>query len=162
MDRVKNYLKSYSAKDYLKFSVILISIVGLLAAIAYVYKTYVEGKLNPMYVPNKEYINKGAENKIALIQMYSADWCPHCKAAKPHYQEFKEQYNGKVVEGYTIKITVVNCTKETAEVQKLVKKYNVKGYPTVMMHKDGKTINYDAKVSKEGLNQFLKSALNGH
>lgn len=159
MDRLKNYMKAYSAKDYIKFVVILVSIAGLLAAIAYVYKTYVVPKLNPSYTANKEFINKDSQENFATMQMFSADWCPHCKAAKPHYNEFKEKYNGKVIGGYTVKITTVNCTKETAEVQKLVKKYDVKGYPTVNMIKDGKTYKYDAKVSTQGLEQFLKSVL---
>ena len=38
-------------------------------------------------------------------------------------------------------------------------KYDVSGYPTIKLLKDGQVIEYDAKPSKETLNQFLNTVL---
>ena len=158
MERVKNYLRSYSAKDYIKFAVILVSIAVLIAGIGYVYKTQVAPKLDPSYVANKEF-TKGGEDDIALVEMFSVDWCPHCKKAKPVWKEVKDEYNGKVINGKTVKFVIIDCTKETADVQKLIKENDIKGYPTVKLKADGKSHDFDAKITRPALEQFLKSVL---
>ncbi len=159
MDRVKIYLKSLTPRDYLKFAVILIAIVALLAAITYVYKTYVVPKLEPNYVANKEFINKGDDEQIALVEMFSVNWCPHCKNAKPVWNEMKKEYEGKVINGQTVHFKIVDCTKETAEVQKLLKENNVEGYPTIKLKAKGQTFDFDAKATRPALEQFLNTVL---
>jgi len=37
--------------------------------------------------------------------------------------------------------------------------YKVEGYPTIILVKDGKTINFDAKPSFETLDQFLNTVI---
>ena len=37
--------------------------------------------------------------------------------------------------------------------------FNVEGYPTIKLLKDGQIIEYDAKPSKDTLNQFLNTVL---
>ena len=41
----------------------------------------------------------------------------------------------------------------------LMDKYNIEGYPTIKLLKDGQVIEYDAKPSKDTLNQFLNTVL---
>ena len=159
MDRVKNYLRSYKMKDYIKFFVILIAICVLISCIGYVYKTQVAPKLDPSYVANKEFTG-GAEEEVAIVNMFSADWCPHCRAAKPVWKEVKDEYNGKVINGKTVKFVIIDCTKQNAEVQKLLKENDVKGFPTIKMKSGGKTYDFEAKVTKPALEQFLQSVLN--
>jgi len=38
-------------------------------------------------------------------------------------------------------------------------KFNVKGFPTIKMMKGNQMIEYDAKPSKETLNEFIRSSL---
>ena len=38
-------------------------------------------------------------------------------------------------------------------------KYNVEGFPTIKLLKDGQVIEYDAKPTKETLTQFLNTVL---
>ena len=41
----------------------------------------------------------------------------------------------------------------------MMNQYNIEGYPTIKLLKDGQIIEYDAKPSKDTLNQFLNTVL---
>jgi thiol-disulfide isomerase/thioredoxin len=105
-------------------------------------------------------ISQNDENKEAELLFFYAEWCPHCKTAKPVWDDLRTEYENKTINGYTIVFTEINCTKESAEVEKMMDKYNVEGFPTIKLIKDGQIIEYDAKPTKETLNQFLNSVLN--
>ena len=90
---------------------------------------------------------------------FYVDWCPHCKTAKPDWEELKSEYENKTINGYNIKFVDINCTEETVEIEKMINKYNIEGYPTIKLLKDGQIIEYDAKPSKDTLIQFLNSVL---
>ena len=97
--------------------------------------------------------------KSAELLFFFADWCPHCKTAKPIWNDLKSQYENKTINGYKVIFTEVNCSEETAEVDKMMNQYNVEGYPTIKLLKDGQVIEYDAKPSKDTLTQFLNTVL---
>ena len=91
-----------------------------------------------------------------LIYFFHADWCPHCKTAAPEWKTFSDKYNGAETNGYTIRCIDKNCTKDdNAEVQELIQTHKIEGYPTIKMIKDGKTIDFDAKVTNHFLEQFV-------
>jgi hypothetical protein len=71
----------------------------------------------------------------------------------------KAEYENKTINGYRIIFTDINCSEETAEVDKMMNKYNVEGYPTIKLLKDGQVIEYDAKPSKDTLTQFLNTVV---
>ena len=56
---------------------------------------------------------KQGSSKDAEIMFFYANWCPHCKAAKPHWKEVTDEYEGKEVNGYNLVFTEVDCTEET-------------------------------------------------
>ena len=93
------------------------------------------------------------------VVLYYADWCPHCKAAKPEWESFKSEYEGKKVNGYTLVFTEYNCTTETPETEDAVSKYNVEGFPTIKLIKDNQVIEYDAKPTKPIMVQFVNTVL---
>lgn len=74
-------------------------------------------------------------------------------------EEVKSEYENKTVNGYRIIFTEINCTNESEEVEKLMNKYKIEGYPTIKLLKDGQIIEYDAKPSKDTLIQFLNNVL---
>ena len=136
-------------------AVILFSI---LAAVYYFY--YIAPQNKTQYKANSEHISIDQPNgKNAELLFFFADWCPHCKTAKPIWNDLKTQYENKTINGYKVIFTEVNCSEETAEVDKMMNQYNIEGYPTIKLLKDGQIIEYDAKPSKDTLNQFLNTVL---
>jgi len=139
-------------------AIVAVILFAVLAGFYYFY--YVSPKMNAKYHANSEQvpIGTGTSNSAELLFFY-ADWCPHCKSAKPIWNELKTEYQNKTINGYNVIFTEVNCSEETAEVEKLMNQYNVEGYPTIKLLKDGQIIEYDAKPSKETLTQFLNTVL---
>ena len=112
------------------------------------------------YSANAEHNTYSSQNsKDAEIMFFYVDWCPHCKTAKPAWNDVKSEYENKTINGYKVIFTEINCTEETAEVESLMNKYNIEGFPTIKLLKDGQVIEYDAKPTKETLTQFLNTVL---
>jgi thiol-disulfide isomerase/thioredoxin len=98
-------------------------------------------------------------NKTAEMMLFYVDWCPHCKTAKPEWENLKSEYEGKQINGYTLIFTEYNCTAETSENEELMNKYKIEGYPTIKLLKDSQVIEYDAKPTKSTMEQFLHTVL---
>lgn len=152
-----------------KYLSIMFAVLLLILAIFYVFKYYVQPKMNPQYVANKEYeasSNKDTSNVSAPagqidINMFTVDWCPHCKKAKPEWDKFKDTYHDKIVNGYKINLRTVNCTNEDdSEVKNLLDQFNIDGFPTIKAVKNGKVYDYDAKPESNNLKQFLDMLTN--
>jgi len=154
-------LKNDSFIDVLKNNkfIILFSLIlfAILAGLYYYY--YISPNVNPKYHPNNEQIPGEKPNNNAELLFFYTDWCPHCKTAKPIWHELKNEYQNKTINGYIVIFTEIDCSEETAEVDKMMNQYGVEGYPTIKLLKDGQVIEYDAKPTKETLTQFLNTVL---
>ena len=142
-------------KKYFKYISIIFIIIGIIFVVIY-YLYY--DKIKESFKTNNEinYTSSSSDddNKIAKIYFFHVDWCPHCKTASPEWKKFNEEMNNKKVKDYTIQCIEYNCTTETAEITKLVEKYNIEGYPTIKMIKDNEVYDFDAKVTQDNLNKF--------
>jgi thiol-disulfide isomerase/thioredoxin len=139
--------------------IVAVIFFALLAGFYYYY--YVAPEMKAKYKPNGEQVQNDSSkgDNSAELLFFFADWCPHCKTAKPIWDELKTEYANKAINGYRVVFTEVNCSEESPEVEKMMNKYNVEGYPTIKLLKDGQIIEYDAKPSKETLSQFLNTVL---
>jgi thiol-disulfide isomerase/thioredoxin len=95
----------------------------------------------------------------AEIFFFHTTWCPHCKSAKPEWDQLKAELNGSAINGYKVTFTEIDCTEETPEVEMMVQKFKIEGYPTVKLVKDGQVIEYDAKPTKDTMHEFLTTVL---
>ena len=141
--------------------IIIISVVFFIVLAIYYYYSYVSPKFKTSYHANMEGqtgSNTGPSKQAELMLFY-ADWCPHCKTAKPIWNDIKTQYQNKTINGYQVLFTEINCTSENAETEQMMNKYNIEGFPTIKLLKDGQIIEYDAKPTKETLNEFLNTVL---
>jgi len=140
-------------------AIVAVVLFGIFAAFYYFY--YVAPNMKASYKPNSEQVPSGASgaSSPAELLFFFADWCPHCKAAKPIWNDLKAEYENKTVNGYKVTFTEIDCSNETAEVEKMMNQYNIEGYPTIKLLKDGQVIEYDAKPSKATLTQFLNTVL---
>lgn len=133
----------------------LVAALVLVAAGIYAYFYFNK----PNHQTNREGLENKSPAKEAEIMLFYADWCPHCKTAKPEWESVKSEYDGKVINGYKVLFKEYNCTAETPENEQLMDKYKVEGFPTIKLIKDNQVVEYDAKPSKDTIKQFLNSVL---
>jgi len=140
-------------------SIIIYFLIALVLVIIgyYTFKQYTSTKTAfSQSVANDDSQNS---NKTANLLLFYVDWCPHCKTAKPEWENLKSEYDGKNINGYTMIFTEHNCTNETPEIDELMNKYKIEGYPTIKLIKDNQVIEYDAKPTKSTMEQFLNTVL---
>ncbi len=92
------------------------------------------------------------ENNEPAFVMYFAEWCGHCKRTKPEFKKLMESYKGPV------KIMMVDC--EAPENAELVKKQNIKGFPTIRYYPnglDGTFEDYSGNRTLFDFNQYLNN-----
>jgi thiol-disulfide isomerase/thioredoxin len=133
---------------------VLLSIVAY-----YIYNKKVSSLSKPSYHTNSELNSKDGDGKEAELLFFYATWCPHCKTAKPIWNEFVKEHDGKIVNGYKLIFTEVDCTKENPDVEKMMNTYKIEGFPTIKLLKDEQIIEFDAKPTKSSLEQFINSVL---
>jgi len=143
-----------------KFMIVIIFSALFIGIALYVYTTYISPKLNPSFVPNKEFI-KADQKKTASIYFFYTDWCPHSKKSKPIFEKVMETFNGKSINGTTVSFNLINGEKED---DKLVDfegthKVQIGGFPTIYLVNGDKVIEYDANPTEESLSEFLHTAL---
>lgn len=140
----------------------IVAVFAFIGLAVYLYFTYLAPKMKPAFKPNEEGgddVNNGSNNKTAEMLLFYVDWCPHCKTAKPAWNDLQAEYENKTINGYKVIFTEVNCTDESPDVEKMMDKYKIEGFPTIKLIKDGQVIEYDAKPTKETMEQFLNTVL---
>ena len=138
-----------------KTTLVVITCVGAVVIAALVYYFYIMPKSKPTYSAVEGF----SKDKSAELLFFYADWCPHCKTAKPDWAEIVSKYENKTINGYTVVFTEINCTTETEEISQMMNKYKIEGFPTLKLLKDGQISEYDAKPTKDTLDEFLNTVL---
>ena len=107
-------------------------------------------------VPNANYLPKEMR-----FNYFFADWCPHCRKAKVPWELFVNNYDNKVVDGYRIICKEYDCSdpNPSPEITTKMGIYDVSGYPTIKVDKDGKIVDFDAKITEHSLSQFVKTMI---
>ena len=148
-NKLKSFIPSFNMKT---IGIIALILILLLTAL-YMYN-------NQTKTQQKENFENGSDDKrTAELMFFSVDWCPHCKTAKPEWEQLKAEYKDKKINGYNLIFTDIDCTKETPQIEKLMNTYKIEGYPTIKLLKDGQVIDYDAKPTKDTLVKFLNTVL---
>jgi thiol-disulfide isomerase/thioredoxin len=156
-----DYLKFPSAggSSITRIGIIIVIIIVIAVALYYGYK-YLSKKFSVGYKANSEHIPvDGVSGNECELLLFTANWCPICKRAAPEWEQVKLEYKGKTVNGYTIVFTDVDCTNESPNVTKLMDQYKIEGFPTIKLIKNGQVVEFDAKVTKANLEQFINTAI---
>lgn len=104
--------------------------------------------------------NENLRTEDATVMFFNADWCPHCKSAKPEWDAFVSQNDKRVLNGYKIKCVNVNCTDESdSDVASMMDKYKIESFPTVKMLKKNQVIEFDSKITSSALESFMNIML---
>ena len=145
------FFSKYTRIIFIVLLVILFSYIGYNG-----YKKYYKNEKDVKQF--SDVANTNTRKKEAQVIFFFADWCPHCKKAKPEWQQFKEEYDGKEVNGHSISCQSIDCTKDQDQkTTTLIKEYNIESYPTIIMIVGDNRIDYDSKVTKSGLEQLVLS-----
>uniref|UniRef100_A0A6C0LXC9 Thioredoxin domain-containing protein n=1 Tax=viral metagenome TaxID=1070528 RepID=A0A6C0LXC9_9ZZZZ len=142
---------------------VIIAVLSLLFIVIgfFVYKSYV-GSSDSSPTMTDDIYDDGSDvsdSSDAELMFFHVDWCPHCKTALPEWEKIKKEYNNKKINGHRILFLEYNCTEETEETTKKIDTYKIEGYPTIKLKIDGRVIEFDAKVNKENMEQFLSTVL---
>jgi thiol-disulfide isomerase/thioredoxin len=152
MDSVKHILGKLAQPRVL---LTLLVVAVFVASAVFAYNKFVKPGMNASYKANREFIEEGAGDKEAVIYYFTASWCPVSKRVFPQWEKFVSEYDGKVINGYTLRTRVVDCEKEP----ELADKANIEGYPTVKLMFGNQVVEYDANVKYETLVEFAESSL---
>lgn len=92
------------------------------------------------------------------LLFFFANWCPHCKAAKPEWEKTKSELDGKQINGHTVKFVEYDCTEPSPEMESIMDKYDVTSYPTVLLvSPSGQVTPFENKTTKDALTNFLNT-----
>ena len=143
MKKIGSFLKKKAMMSYL-FIAIAIVIIGMYF---YFSKSV------------KESFSSDNNNNDCIVRMFYVNWCGHCKKTKPDFQTFMQQNNNTTVNGKKVQVKMIDC-EENKQNADLAKKFNVKGYPTIIAVLNGQPQEFSGSDrSVQGLNDWLKSIL---
>ena len=158
MDKVKGLLFNK------KFLIIMVVVVIFLAVAFYVYNTYVAPRINPDFVPNREF-DDDSDAKDATLYFFSVDWCPYSKKAKPIWRKIKKAFDGKQINNITLNLKEIDGEKQETDLENFENEYlvpndkKIDGYPSIWMVKGDQVIEYYAKPDVNSLTEFINSML---
>ncbi len=152
---ILNKLKDFTSKMNLKNVLMIFLAIVFIIVIYYIYTKYFSNDLGKTI----ENMENQSGDKAAELMLFHVDWCPHCKTAKPEWDQVKAEYQNKSINGYKVMFNEINCTDETPDKVKMIETYKIEGYPTIKLVKDNQVIDFDAKPTKETLTKFLNTVL---
>jgi thiol-disulfide isomerase/thioredoxin len=114
--------------------------------------------LKKMWFRNFEGLENNSQKQMEML-FFLADWCGHCKTAKPEVDKFISEYNHKMINGRVLDIKLYE-TGQTIdnETEELMKTYDVTQFPTVLLEKDNNIITFTSKVTFENLVDFVNQS----
>jgi len=94
---------------------------------------------------------EGFEGASKAVVICKADWCGHCKTAAPEFNKLLSASPITLQDGTKATVKILDADKDKAEIGQ----YKVRGFPTVLVVKDGQTTEYGGKRTSEGILEFL-------
>jgi len=156
MNSVSNLINNINSSFFQKNYLIILVIFLLFFSIAfYTYYYYIRPRINKIYVPNKEFINKEVSN-VAEFYYFYTEWCPHCKKSRPVINKLIDHLKLKknIINNVEIVVHLIDCEKQT----EIADSFNVESYPTIKIAYQDNIIEYDAKPEFDNLLEFIQSA----
>ena len=125
----------------------LLILLIILVVLYFVYNKFLkEGMTNEITSDDVEdHVKSGTK-----LVLFYADWCGHCKKIKPVWEETANEVNEP-----ELKMIKVNCGEGTPADQKIMKKYSIDGYPTIIKFVNGKAQLYQGERDVESFKQAV-------
>lgn len=145
-----------------KFLFIIVLLAIFISLAFFVYNKYVAPKLNPDFVPNKEFVQKNSDVDEAILYYFRVDWCPICKnKSDPVIKELKEFYEKNPPPNIPLTFITINPEKDEGAAEGFEEKFNINvdGYPSIFLVKGDKIVEYNANPTLDTLKDFINAAL---
>lgn len=123
--------------------VLLVVVVGLL--------------IYTMMIYREKFADLEPVGDAAKLIMFYADWCPHCKDAKPEVEKVKNELeiSNNKVNGKTVEVELVNGDEE----EEKCRQHNVQGFPTIILLTKGKRKDFNGSRDADSIKEFLQDNL---
>jgi thiol-disulfide isomerase/thioredoxin len=133
--------------------IVIFIVLGIFVwAAYYAYNTWKAPKADKMYTE----IHQPTGDSDITVYLFFADWCPHCKKAKPEWAKFVSKYDGQTIKGSKVKCIDVDCTNsDLPETTQMISKFGIETYPTVKLIKDNNFYEFDSKITEKNLEEFV-------
>jgi thioredoxin 1 len=89
---------------------------------------------------------KGGGDKDITMYLFKAEWCGHCNGFKSTWANLQKDMGDK------IKFVTYDSDKNKED----IKKYNIEGYPTLILKTQDKAIEYVGSRDIDSLKDFIK------
>ena len=126
--KMKEMKTFFTPKNFPRLIILLI----ILFVLYFVYEKF----LKEGFETESRHLDDKIKSGTKLVLFY-ADWCGHCKKVKPDWDEAAKEVNVDEV-----KMIKINCGEGTDADQKIMKKYSIDGYPTIIKFVNGKPTLY--------------------
>jgi protein disulfide-isomerase-like protein len=131
-----NKIKPWMKPSYVPVAFMMVVIVLL---VIYFYMRYSKEGFECKPLELDDYI-KSSDSTLVL---FYADWCGHCKELKPVWLEAAKKANVKKE-----RMVMINVGEDgDKDAQSLVKKYDIEGYPTILVFQNGSYTQYQGSRS---------------
>ena len=88
------------------------------------------------------------------VTICKAEWCGHCKKAAPEFKKLVDASPITLKNGIKATVNMLDADQNKEE----IKKYNVRGYPSILIIKDGEQpMEYPGERTHQGVVDFLNS-----
>ena len=98
------------------------------------------------------------ETETNILYFY-ADWCPYCNKIKSQMEQIKTDFNNKVINNNKVSIKFINCSKKNKEMEKLMTKFNITWFPTLLIDKN-KPLIFSNNFSYNNVSTFINKEAN--
>jgi protein disulfide-isomerase-like protein len=142
MKKMKDIKGMFTPKNLPRIIILLI----ILAILYFVYTKF----LKEGFETESSNLDNQVKSGTKLVLFY-ADWCGHCKKIKPVWDETAKEVNVDEV-----KMIKVNCGEGTDEDQRVMKKYSIDGYPTIIKFVNGKATLYQGDRDSDSFKEMFQ------
>lgn len=150
---------SWFSISWSKFFLFLL-IAGVFAYLGYwVYQSYRSSTKTTYHANREKNHHPQNTNKTAQVCLFYATWCGACQQFKPEWDSAKLEMDGNVVNGYRVQFVEYDCSENAGEAAAKMKEYNIDGFPTVKLVKDGQVITFSGDRTKENIATMLDTNL---
>ena len=110
------------------------------------YSKYLKYKEKYLEIKKNNTLMSGGGNKPTLY-LFKADWCGHCNNFKSTWVDLKKSMKNNV------NFVTYDADKHSNQIQQ----WNVQGFPTLILQKNDKAIEYTGSRDLNSLSEFIKN-----